>query len=665
VGKSVRCPHCKAVFVAQAAPAEHVPIDCSHCGKVLKVPADALGKKVRCPLCQAVIVARTREEPEPVVEEGIVVVEDVPPPLPPIPDVIPVGPAAPRPAVRPRPGARPRERAGAGTALPWILGGVGGAVFLVALVVVVILLARSGSEPADGPPADFGQAEGKGAWDKKAPGFPQWEEKKGPWGDKQFDQKPEANEKAAPPRIPFGDAHAQRIALKGGKFQTEGRPEDTDVLDRDGVRAAKLYLVKLEAGRVYLIEMKPLGGGFQRPQLRLEDTAGREVAAGKEPRFDGHAQLLSLPPQTATYRVVVSAHAPKVGPFTLSLREIEDGDPLPEGNLPKQEVPKHSIQVAKKLDQYMAAAIAPDSKSAWVAFQGGKLQHFSCPAFEILGTYRLPKEAYQLVLDGRGTLYAMVSRTEKQAGRVSWRDFGAADLHFYDTRKLPGDGGVLTPTKVIPLGGIVQHLIVSPDDAWLYFLDTHNRKVGRIDLKEGKLAGENDQITAGSVALCLTPNGKTLYSCSNTNVVQQIDPATLKIEKTITLDRGNPRGIQANDSGYVFLNSGEGQWTHVYLLNAKRDYKGATAKVLPWAGVYSLSSLRLSPDQKRLYTSCFNLSPANIASYYITERPALFKGQQSGAVGIDANFAARGLMEVSPDGTFMFCDRGLILLLGR
>src|SRR5262249_9479420 len=145
--------------------------------------------------------------------------------------------------------------------------------------------------------------------------------------------------------------------------------------------------------------------------------------------------------------------------------------------------------------------------------------------------------------------------------------------------------------------------------------------------------------------------------------VQQLDPATLKIDKTFKLNQGRPLAIQATDRGYVFLNSGLGQWTDVFLLNANRDYKDEPVQVLPSARVYQLSSIQLSLDQTRLYTSCVNLSPANITSYAVGERPALFRAQQCGSIRIGANHGVRGRMDVSRDGRFMFCDRGLTLWL--
>ena len=81
----------------------------------------------------------------------------------------------------------------------------------------------------------------------------------------------------------------------------------------------------------------------------------------------------------------------------------------------------------------------------------------------------------------------------------------------------------------------------------------------------------------------------------------------------------------------------------------------------------SASAQGLDPAVARRARLCGpapSLSPSNITAFSVSERPALFKGQQCGAVGLDG-VNARGGMEISRDGRFLFCDRGLILSLGR
>lgn len=60
VGKSVQCPLCSAVFVAEATPPP-AHVQCSHCKKDLSVPASALGKSVKCPLCAGTFTAQLQD----------------------------------------------------------------------------------------------------------------------------------------------------------------------------------------------------------------------------------------------------------------------------------------------------------------------------------------------------------------------------------------------------------------------------------------------------------------------------------------------------------------------------------------------------------------------------------------------------------------------------
>jgi WD40 repeat protein len=261
-------------------------------------------------------------------------------------------------------------------------------------------------------------------------------------------------------------------------------------------------------------------------------------------------------------------------------------------------------------------------------------------------------------MDKRGILYAVAEQTV-QPGLQPWLNLGIADLHLYDTKAIADKAGPLTPSKVIPLGGIVYHLYVSPDDNWLYYLDSHNRKIGRLDLKTATLDKENDQLEAGTNAMCMAPDGKKLYTCSTTNVVQVLDAASLRIEKTFKISSVKPIGIQATDNGYVFLNSDRLQQTNIFLVDTTKDPK-APVEAIAWTDVYYTYSIRLAPDQKRVY----HYSPPNIWSYHIGDRPTFYKGQQAGSISL-AGVNARGLMEISRDGTVMLCDRGVVLSLGR
>lgn len=644
LGKSVRCPACQQVFVAEAAP-KAARIECPQCRKELRIPESALGKSVKCPSCQAVFTAQARQE--------AIQARSAPPP----------------PTDRDRSSVeqrrehdesddRERDRARVGrdrgrprsSAAPWIVAAVIGGLLLVVLVGVIVVALLPSADPRQG----FGKTDVPVVHKKD------FREDKKEWKEP-FDNN--VNVK----RPPCGDALARKIVLNRGSSLTPGRLEPTDPLDRGPIPLpAKIYLVALAAEQAYFVELKRQPNAIFTPHLRVEELDGRRVSQEPGKEMPTHQQLF-IAPKSATYRLVVTSPGGAQGDrcaYVLSVKQLDEGDTLPPGMmLPQTPVAPQSLVLKKKLEPFLGAAIAHDSKSAYIAFPKGKLQRLACPSFEVEQTFELPKQSYQMVVDRQGKLYAMVQRVEEENPPLPWLGLGPADLYIYDM-KAAGEGA-LQPAKVLPLDGIVMHMMISPDDNWLYYLDKHNNKVGRVDITKQRIDTVSNRIAPGTNSLCLTPDGKALFSCSNANVVQRLNPRTLAVERTINIDKGKPTGIQATDRGHVFLNSGEGAWTNIWYLNATRDYGTATAAVLPWAGVYQTSHIRLAPDQKRLYTSCFNLAPGSISSFAISARPGLLLGQRCGDTQLDPNFSAPGRMEISPDGTFLFCDRGAILSLGR
>src|SRR5688572_19515786 len=92
-------------------------------------------------------------------------------------------------------------------------------------------------------------------------------------------------------------------------------------------------------------------------------------------------------------------------------------------------------------------------------------------------------QAYQLAVNGRGVLCAVVQRESPVNPALPWHGLGPADIHLYDTASLPAENQVLTPAHVIPVNGLVETLLVSSDDERLYYLDATNHAIGRVNLK--------------------------------------------------------------------------------------------------------------------------------------------------------------------------------------
>ncbi|MFO0965647.1 MAG: caspase family protein [Gemmataceae bacterium] len=119
-----------------------------------------------------------------------------------------------------------------------------------------------------------------------------------------------------PGTAPSGGGTA--LALKGGAGRVADSLAATDKLDRvrKGSRA-KVYLLQLEAGATYTINLK--SGDFD-AYLRLEDATGRELAHDDDGGGGHDARLVFAPTATATYRLIVTSfNDAETGAFTLTI----------------------------------------------------------------------------------------------------------------------------------------------------------------------------------------------------------------------------------------------------------------------------------------------------------------------------------------------------------
>ena len=440
-----------------------------------------------------------------------------------------------------------------------------------------------------------------------------------------------------PPRPAYGDAVARKVELTNGRFEGQFKNDKTDPLDqRDKVRPVKLFLVPFKAHHLYKMEIKAnvRGGTF-----RLEDLAGTTLAQGKEDAGPGQPSSVFLfkAPRSETGRVVVFAGD---SVFQLTIREL-------------QRVPPEKISVAKKIDAYTAAAIAPDGKSAWVALADGRLQEFSCPDFEIKQELKLPAPCFHLLLNEKGVLFASLRSKQRQARE---------DLYLYNTHKLEQRNGVLVPAKTLTLTWEAP-LLLSPDHRWLYDLDRVAGKVSRVNVEQAKVEKAVTIPRASSIGL--SPNGKDLYVLgqlgSNGSNLNHLDGDTLDpvINLPLALSLDDYR-LQATDDGYVFFHQNRG---NVFLVDRKSEFPFLDQmKVFPWTSSFSdaILAIRLSADQQRLYC----VTHRSIRSLHLVRGPELIEGQESGRLEIKQG-SLTGRLEVSRDGTFAFCEHGVILRLEK
>lgn len=213
----------------------------------------------------------------------------------------------------------------------------------------------------------------------------------------------------------------------------------------------------------------------------------------------------------------------------------------------------------------------------------------------------------------------------------------------------------LRPDAVIPIGGTIGTLILTPDRKRLFYLDLTNGRVGRVDTKSLK-RDEPLELLEGTQTMALSPDGKLLVAPwagakgkRSTSYLQLIDaePFTKRADLHLSL---RPYDVAVGE-GRVYLSSAESDWTHVTMVPLD---KATAARDL--GTVWGRSFLSLSRDGKRLYSSSQGVIPGTLDALDVSG-----KGSQR-ATNHD-KLSLGGQFVISPDGQHLICQTGTVLRL--
>ncbi|MBI3409869.1 MAG: hypothetical protein HY040_16140 [Planctomycetes bacterium] len=469
--------------------------------------------------------------------------------------------------------------------------------------------------------------------------------------------------------VPFGDSSAQKISLENGFFEARLTFTGKDPVDPSRGRLAKLFLVSLGGQRLYRIQArtkKEESKGTIPTTVRASVLNGGVVNLRPILR-QGGLDWYMYAPTDDTYRIVVTA-APNLPEVSFAIAEAAEDDDAYGFEWGPITKPAAQIKLmpVKSIEPYIAAAIAPDSTSAWVTTSEGKLLCYSLPDLDLKGIYDLHKPCHMMAMDRRGKLYAATRRegTSKRAtGKKTASpegQAGPADILVYDTKDLPPKG-TLKPQFVFSVDTFVRQLLIAPDDAWLYYLDGTNRKVGRIDLAQLKPAGEVAELNPDTSCMCLTSDGKFLFT-ADYRELQQIDTNPLQITKTVRTPIQGISGIQATDKGQVFLRASYlDPVLFVVDLGRVPADPNATAGTPRWSS-NTFGAFVLSADQGHMFAvtslALEKTRQTEISALSISERPFVFRAYTCGTCYVCAPVRS---MEISRDGSFIFCDCGAIV----
>ncbi len=226
----------------------------------------------------------------------------------------------------------------------------------------------------------------------------------------------------------------------------------------------------------------------------------------------------------------------------------------------------------------------------------------------------------------------------------------------------------LRPTAVIPVGGAIGDMILSPDRQYLYYLNLTASKLARVELKTGK----RDRVlplAEGTEIIRLSRDGKTLVAIAPVrgpkegepivaSQFQVIDPATMAHRRSFVL-RVVAYDAAVADSGILYVSGGGSDWTTIAAIDLAKE-KVRTQ----WGGVWTRSFLQLSPDQKRLYYSSQGITPGRLDFLTIPGRLEDAPPPVRSAT-VPSPHVLGGAFQMTPDGRFLLCKTGVALEAGE
>jgi hypothetical protein len=474
------------------------------------------------------------------------------------------------------------------------------------------------------------------------------------WKPVKVDRDPEpvaSPKKEEPPPLPPGAPIQVKLDATGSfTLQT------TLDLQAPPFQHCRRFLLNAAADTAYLVEIRE-----QRAiSLRVKPVGGGPAIEPKGP-FGTRHHVVLLPQQAQPYVILALGGANEIDlPFTLHVRAWDESEPLPEKlKVPaNRSLPKLEVAHEFKDKRFLSAAFAPDGKTYWIANHDLTLDRFKVAA-DRSGSYMLAKRLYALAVDRGARVYAQAGPADRNVLDLVPRPIG--DLQIYDNLGPKGDADELPlPARTILLRGLVGRMLASANGRWVYFLDVLNRKVGRIDTEAGTVDRLVDAIAAGAThAFCLRPDGKKIYVSSDTGVIDVIDTASFKLERTVALRQGKPYEITATDRGLVFVLGEDlpGQATCAVADLSRADADKVYAMPVPY-GQHG-QFLQMAPQQDVVFIG----GDRRIGVCSVPSRPAL--EQIACSDQAVPGLAAPGGIWLSPDGRILLHDAGAILAVRR
>jgi hypothetical protein len=283
-----------------------------------------------------------------------------------------------------------------------------------------------------------------------------------------------------------GNDRAIRIELTKGAYQEVHRLEANDPVDPQRRQFCKVFLIKFEQGKNYVIDHIPARQNFFDAWLRLEKNPGQQLMQDDDGGDGLNSRIHFNCNETADYRIICTSLGGGLGNFTITVRDAsvpEQAQTRPLANipLPQPDVVPQQLQITDGLI--------------------GKLPAKTIQLGPIAGDVCLAPDGQSIyVLGGSGLLRQIATRDWTDIKRINLGNgcrslaLSAAGLAVAAT--VPGEVWVLDPATLSIKNRIsapgVQEIVSGPATTWGYALFPKNqpgnaaeRHVGVLDLAKG------------------------------------------------------------------------------------------------------------------------------------------------------------------------------------
>ena len=427
------------------------------------------------------------------------------------------------------------------------------------------------------------------------------------------------------------------------------------------------HRVTLQAGKIYWIRTTSTGRVMvNKPELEVVGPGEKMAPVSVVNLRQNSDQQVLVVRNTAEYQVIVIHRFNDPVPIRLVIQEMDGSEPLPPElrfRSKNVDLPSITEHAGANGDLWGASgAFSSDSRTLLVSQWNGVTRCWVDG--KLKGSFGNPgnvvaKVLLQLSFDHKGRVYAQQVINDITQPHSHTQPVG--DIHVWDSL-VPREQGVPLPppSRTLPLKGVVASMIASPDGKFVYFLDTHNRKVGRIHADDGKIDRELDTISAGPVAMCMTADGKRLYCCSTSGKIDVIDTATFKLLASVKHDATSPISIAATNSGVVYLVSRRDEATRLGVVHMMDLQQGLpdSVKAISFSRAYDPKDVLVLPDQRGVLVVDIQL-----AMYSIPKRPTLDAVEHKNIKML--HHAPHRANAISPDGRTAFISGTRLLSIGR